>query len=237
MELIGHRGCAEQYPENTVHAVRQSARRLGAVEIDARRCRTGELVAFHDETVDRVTDAVGSVSDLRWDCLRELAVDGSDHRIALLADVLVAVPAGVTAQVELKETGIAADAVAICEATEADAHVTSFEPEALAEVRRADPDAMTTGYLLDDDVTVDDGLATALEHDCEALHPHYERCLTTGVVERAREAGLDVIAWGGGASAAAVAAAETAGADGVTADRWDFDLDDIAPRLEEAARA
>lgn len=236
MELIGHRGCGEQYPENTVHAVRQSARRLGAVEIDARRCRTGELVAFHDETVDRVTDAVGSVSDLPWDRLRELAVDGSDHRIALLSDVLAAVPAGVTAQVELKETGIAADAAAIYGATEADARVTSFESEALAEVRRADPD-VTTGYLLDDDVTVDDGLATALELDCDAVHPRCERCLTTDVVERAREADLGVIAWGGGASAAAVEAAETAGADGVTADRWDFDLDGIAPRLEEAAPA
>lgn len=231
MELIGHRGCGEQYPENTVHAVRQSARRLGAVEVDARRCRTGELIAFHDETVDRVTDAVGSVSELRWERLRELAVDGSEHRIALLRDVLAAVPPDVTVQVELKETGIAADAIAIREAAETDVRVTSFDPEALAEVREVDPD-LPTGYLIEDDVTIDEGVETALELDCEALHPRCDRCVTSGIVERIHDAGLDVIAWDGGVSERTVEAVRAAGVDGITADRWD--LGDVSPRVDEA---
>lgn len=231
MDLIGHRGCGEQYPENTVHAVRQSARRLGAVEVDARRCRTGELVAFHDETVDRVTDAVGSVSDLQWESLRELAVDGSEHRIALLSEVLAAVPADATVQVELKETGIAADAIETCEAAAADARVTSFDPEALAEVREVDPD-VPTGYLIEDDVTVEEGVETALALDCDALHPHCDRCAESAVVERIHDAGLDVIAWDGGVSERTVEAVRAAGADGITADRWDFD--GVAPRADGA---
>jgi glycerophosphoryl diester phosphodiesterase len=80
MDLIAHRGCAGQHPENTVRAVRKSSRRFPAVELDVRRCRTGELVVFHDETVDRVTDGTGSVAAMDWDRLRSLEVLESGER-------------------------------------------------------------------------------------------------------------------------------------------------------------
>lgn len=216
MEIIGHRGCSAQYPENTVHAVREAARRLGAVEIDVRRCRTGELIAFHDERVDRVTDTEGAVADLGWERLRELPVDGSDHQIPRLSDVLTAVPAGATAQIELKETGIAADALAAAEAAAVNVRVTSFVPKTLAAVRRIDPD-VPTGYLFDDDdgVTVDATLEVATDLGCDSLHPHYERCAETDVVERGHAVGLSVIAWDGSVSEAAVEATREAGADGM----------------------
>lgn len=236
MELIGHRGCSAQVPENTVHAVREAARRLGAVEVDVRRCRTGELIAFHDERVDRVTGTEGAVADLSWERLRELSVDDSDYQIARLSDVLAAVPAEVTAQVELKETGIAADALAVAESTAANVRVTSFIPETLAAIRRIDPD-VPTGYLFDNDdgVTVDAALETATDLGCDSLHPHYERCAETDVVERSHAVGLNVIAWDGGVSEAAVETARNAGADGITVDRWDIDR--AAPRIEKSVPA
>jgi len=49
MQVIGHRGCADVYPENTVRAVTRAANFLDAVEVDVRRCGSGELVVFHDE--------------------------------------------------------------------------------------------------------------------------------------------------------------------------------------------
>lgn len=224
MELIGHRGCSAQFPENTVHAVREAAQRLGAVEIDVRRCGTGELVAFHDERVDRVTATEGTVADLSWERLRELSVDDSDYQIARLSDVLAAVPAETTAQVELKETGIAADALAVAEAAAADVRITSFIPETLAAIHRIDPD-VPTGYLFDTDngVTVDAAFEVATDLGCDSLHPHYERCAETDVVKRSHAVGLSVIAWDGGVSEAAVEAARQAGADGITVDRWDID--------------
>ncbi|WP_435174830.1 glycerophosphodiester phosphodiesterase [Halorussus sp. AFM4] len=218
MELIAHRGCADEYPENTLHAVERAARRLPAVEIDVRRCASGELVVFHDETVDRTTDGTGPVADLDWTDLRRLDVLGSGEGVPLLSEALAAVPPDVTAQVELKETGVGADAAAVVAQSGRTVRFSSFVPEALAEVREADPDA-DLGYLFGDDVGVDEGLAIAEDLDCEYLHPHADLCLETDVTERARAAGMDVIAWGLDDPATCERLRE-AGVDGATADSW-----------------
>ena len=55
--VCAHRGNDGRMPENTVPAWRNAAR-LGAemVELDVKRCATGELVILHDATVDRTTN-------------------------------------------------------------------------------------------------------------------------------------------------------------------------------------
>lgn len=227
MELIAHRGCAAEYPENTVRAVERAVRRLPAVEIDVRRCRTGELVVFHDETVERVTDGTGSVADTDWSALRELEVFDSGERIPRLSEVLDAIPDGVSAQVELKQSGVAADALAAIADAGVDARITSFLPEALAEVRECDPSA-SLGYLFGDWASVETGLKTALALDCDSLHPHADQCLETDAVERAHREGLSVIAWDV-ADSATVEGLRAAGADGATADSWTLgDADAVA---------
>ncbi|NEU56313.1 glycerophosphodiester phosphodiesterase [Halorussus sp. MSC15.2] len=218
MELIAHRGCADEYPENTLHALERASRRLPAVELDVRRCGSGELVVFHDETVDRVTDRTEAVADLDWTDLRELAVLDSDEGVPLLSEALAAVPPSVSVQVELKETGVGADAATVVAQSGREARFTSFVPEALAEVREADPDA-SLGYLFGGGPGVEGGLDTARELDCDSLHPHADLCIGTDVVERAHADGMDVIAWGAD-SQSVFEALRAAGADGATADSW-----------------
>jgi len=133
MELIGHRGCAMQYPENTVTAVARAAEHVDVVEIDVRRCSTGELVVFHDETIDRVTDGSGRVDDLPWHHLRELEVLGSGETVPRLSTVVEAIPESVALQIELKETGLAADVRATVAGAGHDVRVSSFISDALAE--------------------------------------------------------------------------------------------------------
>lgn len=219
MEIIGHRGCAEQYPENTVHAVESAARVLDAVEVDVRRCGSGELVAFHDERVDRVTDGSGRVDELDWQELRELEVDGSGEPIPRLETVLAAVPPDVRLQIELKEPGLAAAAREVAGGADREVTVSSFCPTAIEEVNDLDWD-VPTGLLFADDP--DEHVRTALELDCDAVHPHYDCCLETDVVERAQAAGLRVVAWKAARTPAEVAALRDVGVDGVTADRWDL---------------
>ncbi|WP_232686085.1 glycerophosphodiester phosphodiesterase [Halobacterium zhouii] len=197
MELIAHRGCAEQYPENTLHAIERSARELAAVEIDVRRCQSGELVVFHDETVDRLTDDTGPVAGMNWTQLSALDVLDSGHSIPRLADALAAVPSDVPLQVELKQAGIASDVVEVIHDADVNARVTSFLPEALTEVRECDPN-IPVGYLFGEAVGVETGLKMAEVLDCDSVHPHASLCLETDVVERVRADGRDVIAWGVG---------------------------------------
>ena len=63
--VVAHRGDAAEFPENTIPAFR-SAVEKGAemVELDEWRCRTGELVVMHDQSVDRATDGKGRIADL-----------------------------------------------------------------------------------------------------------------------------------------------------------------------------
>jgi len=218
MELIGHRGCAMQYPENTVTAVTRAAEYVDAVEVDVRRCSTGELVVFHDETIDRVTESSGRVDDLPWHHLRELEVLDSGETVPRLSTVVDAVPESVALQVELKETGLAADVRATVADAGHDVHVSSFIPDALGEVNEEWD--VPTGLLFETDPTAN--LQTALDLGCETVHPHYELCLSSDIVDAAHDAGLRVVAWKAAQRPEEVQTLASVGVDGVTADRWDI---------------
>lgn len=85
---FAHRGGAGDWPENTMpafeHAVRLGYRYL---ETDVHVTRDGTLVAFHDESLDRVTDAKGRIRDLPWSAVRRARVNGTEP-IPLLEDLL-----------------------------------------------------------------------------------------------------------------------------------------------------
>ncbi len=74
---LAHRGGAEEAPENTMAAF-ENARRLGLryIETDVQVSRDGVLMTFHDDTLDRVSDRRGQVSDLPWSELRDARVSG-----------------------------------------------------------------------------------------------------------------------------------------------------------------
>lgn len=218
MDLIAHRGCADWYPENTVYAVEQASLDFPAVEIDVRRCGSGELVVFHDETVDRVTDGSGSIAGTEWSQLRDLDVMGSGERIPLLSEALAAVPSGIAVQVELKRTGIAGDVLSHIDAADVDARITSFLPSALTEVQDHDPNA-NRGFLFGEDVGVTTGIRTALALGCDSLHPHASLCLESDIVELAHRQELRVIAWAA-VDETTVRELHTMGVDAATADRW-----------------
>ena len=84
---FAHRGGAGDAPENTMPAF-QACVELGYtyVETDVHCTKDGKLVAFHDETLDRVTDRVGRISELTWNEVRQARVAGES--IPLLEDIL-----------------------------------------------------------------------------------------------------------------------------------------------------
>jgi len=57
-KVVAHRGASAEAPENTLAAVRRAiARDADLVEIDIQRSKDGALVALHDTTLGRTTDA------------------------------------------------------------------------------------------------------------------------------------------------------------------------------------
>jgi glycerophosphoryl diester phosphodiesterase len=115
---FAHRGGAALWPENTLEAFR-GAIELGCthVETDVRMTRDGEIVVFHDETLERTTNGSGRVSAHTLSQLRRLdagyrfSPDGKSFprrgqgvRIPTLAE-LVALSDQVRFNVEIKERG------------------------------------------------------------------------------------------------------------------------------------
>ncbi|ELZ78291.1 glycerophosphodiester phosphodiesterase [Haloferax larsenii JCM 13917] len=190
MRAFAHRGCPVLAPENTLAAFRAATPRLPCVELDVRRCGSGELVVFHDETVDRMTDGSGAVADATLAELQELRVGDSDESIPTLAAVFDALPDSTFVNVELKESGLATDLAAVVADVSNEVLVSSFEADALREVREAS--TLPVAYLFADDWA--DPLATAAELDCAAVHPYYE-LLSAARVEEAQDAGFDVNTW------------------------------------------
>ncbi|MFB6183327.1 MAG: glycerophosphodiester phosphodiesterase [Haloarculaceae archaeon] len=207
----------DDYPENTVAAFRAAAPQADVVECDVQRCRSGELVVFHDETLDRATDGNGRVDETDWSQLQELRVHGSDERIPLLEEVLAAVPADTTVTVELKAEGIADDVVDAIERVDNDVIVSSFYWDELRAAR--DAGASTLAVLCHEDP--EGALALAAELDCEYVHPPKELCLDTDFVRRAHDRGVKVNVWTA-ETPEDVDELRAAGVDGVSTNRIDI---------------
>ncbi|MEX2571565.1 MAG: glycerophosphodiester phosphodiesterase [Gemmatimonadota bacterium] len=72
--LIAHRGGAKLAPENTLLAFERALSwwRADILELDVQPTRDGEVVVFHDATLDRTTDGTGAVAAHSLEELRRL---------------------------------------------------------------------------------------------------------------------------------------------------------------------
>lgn len=190
MRFIAHRGCMAQYPENTLAAFRESAPAVDMIELDLWRCGSGELVVFHDETLDRVADATGRVDETPYDELRNVDVLDSGEHVPLLSEVFDVVPTDIGLNLELKDTGIAADVVAAATRHDHEVVVSSFDRDELAAAGDAGADSLA--FLFSD--SADAALDVAADLDCEYVHPHHRLC-TASYVETAHDRGFGVNAW------------------------------------------
>lgn len=192
MRLIAHRGFAAVAPENTISAISAAAEIADVVEFDVRRCGSGELVVFHDETIERVTDGEGAVADLSLAELQEYTVLDSDERIPTLEAVLEAVPPDTEINLEMKAEGIGADVLDALDGIGNRVVTTSFLESELRAIREIDgnqPSGLLASRHLDYPVT------TAVELDCDVIGANYWRCLATPIVHRAKSVDLEIHAW------------------------------------------
>ena len=85
---FAHRGGSHEAPENTLAAFdRAVSMGFRYLETDARLTSDGVVVAFHDSTLDRLTDRCGRVADLHWAEVSAARVHGIEP-VPRLVDVL-----------------------------------------------------------------------------------------------------------------------------------------------------
>ncbi len=159
-QITAHRGASKAAPENTMYAF-QAALDSDAdyIELDVQLTKDEQLVVFHDEKIDRVSNKKGSLNNYTYAELQRISVgewfgDGqfADARVPLFSDVLELVGHDILLNIEIKDHGNTSltvqktveliqqyDIVSSC-------YITSFSYKALKQVKQLDP-RIKTGLI------------------------------------------------------------------------------------------
>jgi glycerophosphoryl diester phosphodiesterase len=234
---FAHRGGASHYPENSWRAF-EHAVGLGYayLETDAHATADGVLVAFHDKTLDRVTDRTGAIAQLRASEVRVARIAGTDP-IPLLEDLVSAWP-DVRFNIDVKDAPAAAPLASLLRRTAAWDRVciTSFSAARLRATRRRldRPVCMATSPV--GAAALRSGLPGRLL--ARAFARRSVRCaqlpvrMATGpLIRRAHDAGLAVHVWTVN-DAATMASLLDAGADGLMTDQTELLRDVLIARAQ-----
>lgn len=107
--IFAHRGSRAYAPENTLAAFKLAvAQGAPAIELDAKLTADGEIVVFHDDTLERTTNGRGKLHEHSLAALKELdagkhfAAEFSGEKIPTLAEVFEAVAHLIFINIELK---------------------------------------------------------------------------------------------------------------------------------------
>ncbi|MBQ4802909.1 glycerophosphodiester phosphodiesterase [Aquimarina sp. MMG015] len=115
MKIIGHRGAAGLVAENTVESIAEAFKyNVDGIEIDIHKCKSGELVVIHDETLERTTNGKGKVSEFTFQELKKYRTK-EGYRIPTLNEVLDFVNAKCIVNIELKGIGTAGPVLELLE--------------------------------------------------------------------------------------------------------------------------
>ena len=102
---FAHRGLHTRdrsIPENSLPAFERAVAAGYGMELDVQLSKDGEVVVFHDDTLDRVCGVHARVDELSWAELQELRLCGTEYGIPLFSEVLAVVRGRTPLIVELK---------------------------------------------------------------------------------------------------------------------------------------
>ncbi len=88
---FAHRGLHDLnkgIPENSLAAFRAAAEAGYGAELDVQLSKDGEVVVFHDDTLNRVCGIKGRVADFTYEELHKMSLCGTQETISLFSDVL-----------------------------------------------------------------------------------------------------------------------------------------------------
>lgn len=150
-----HRGLHspdKSIPENSLAAFDAAAAAGYGMELDVQLSKDGQVVVFHDDTLDRVTGVHGRVDAFDWAELKEMPLCGTGHHMPLFTEVLATVAGRTPLIVELKSgprnKELCQKTLALLRNYPGDFCVESFDPTIVAWFRRNAPDILR-GQLSD----------------------------------------------------------------------------------------
>lgn len=198
MLKIGHRGARGHIAENTLESI-QKAIRLGAdmIEVDVHRCKSGELVVFHDFTLDRMTNGSGEIIEHTLDQLKMIRVE-TLYEIPLLTQVLDLIQGKCAINIELKGSNTAAGTCEIIRYyleeknwNYSDFIVSSFQKNELFQVLETNKN-IPIGVL--SKASMIEAITLAKQLNAFAVHASLG-IVARGNIKKAQREGFKVIVW------------------------------------------
>jgi glycerophosphoryl diester phosphodiesterase len=182
-KIIGHRGGAAGYPENTLASFKKAVE-IGAdgVEFDVQLTADGEVVVIHDELIDRTMNGIGLVKDYKLSELRQLnagefySPEFKEEKIPTLAEVLEVVKNLEVINIELKNylpyPELEEKVLKLVEQFEIREKViiSSFNHYSLQKIKKLQPEIKTGCLLMSKMINAPD---YAFKRGFEALHLHF----------------------------------------------------------------
>lgn len=185
--VIGHRGAMGHETENTLASIQKALDlNVDMIEIDVFKITSGEIVVFHDEKIDRLTNGSGDIESLDLLALKNLTVEGN-HKIPLLAEVLDVIKHTVPLNIELKGPGTSEGVIQVINNyiekegwTLDDFLISSFNWEELKNMRRINKD-IDIAVLTENNPL--DAITIAKELNAVAINPYYLSLSKENVLE------------------------------------------------------
>jgi len=196
--VIGHRGARGHLAENTLASIRK-AMELGVdgVEIDVFRCATGELVVFHDKTLDALTNGTGFIEQMSLDSIKQFLVLGKEP-IPTLNEVMDLIDGTIQLNIELKGTQTAVLTSELIEHyfetsnwEAKNVFISSFDWNELDKFYKVNKKVAIAVLTEDDPI---DAIPVAKRLAAFAINPDF-KSLTEANVEKMHEAGFMVYPW------------------------------------------
>lgn len=191
MKVIGHRGAMGLAPENTLMSFRK-ALELGVdgVEFDVQNI-DGNLLVFHDDTLERTTNGKGLLLDHSVDYLRSLDA-GQGEKIPFLHEVIELIDIDTFINIELKGLRTASLVMELVKLLDKDRYkkenfiISSYLFSELFLVRQLDSD-IQIGVIADEQPDV--ALSFARDVNAYSFHPSLS-LVSKELVEQVHQEGM-----------------------------------------------
>lgn len=176
--VCGHRGAMGHETENTLASIKKGMElKADMLEIDVFKIRTGEMVVFHDDDLDRITSGKGKIEEYTFEELRKVLVAGK-HQIPTLQEVIETIDKKAVLNIELKGTNTATDTYRIIEEYKKkgwrnkDFFISSFRVGELQKMRSLSSE-VTIGLLTYKD-PIETIIKTGKELKAQAINPYFK---------------------------------------------------------------
>ena len=198
MLKIGHRGAKAYEIENTLISFQKALDiQVDGIELDVHLSTDNEIMVFHDETVDRLTNGKGSINSFTVSELKKLLINNTET-IPTLREVLDLIDRKCLINIELKSYEVTEGVVHLLEEYVKNKNwkyddflVSSFDWNALQQVAFLN-DEIPIGILTE--TNLDLALAFAKFIQAKSIHPYFH-LLTKENTAQIQAKGLQVFPW------------------------------------------